>query len=163
QEELLERDIPVEPERTRTETPDWTRRDLEHEHTVVVEAALGVDGPVPQTDRARGIRNRRLDLARFAFRRLGRRRVDLLFEERALERVRLVEDGKHARLAIREQRFDRVLAPGDESFDEHAIGIGITLGADVSRREEISQPAESDDEAVPVVGADDAPAAREDE
>ena len=46
-----------------------------------------------------------------------RRDVDRLLEERAVERVRLVEEGQHAQRASVEQPFQRHLRPRDERLD----------------------------------------------
>ena len=53
EDQLLERDARAEPQRARTQAADRTRRDLEHRDAVAVDAQLGMDRPVGESDRAR--------------------------------------------------------------------------------------------------------------
>src|SRR5829696_9131772 len=101
--------------------------------------------------------NRPLHLAR----RLGRRDVDGFFEERPIEELGLVENRKYAQLTPGDHRFDRVLLPVDEAFDQQLVLQSAALRADFSTGEQSPYPVHRSLELTGVVGADHATAARQ--
>ena len=89
-----------------------------------------------------------------------RRHVDGLLEERAVERVRLVEERERLEPARHEEPLERDLAAGDELLDEQRAG-GLAAHGDVVAPEERGDAPEGGDELVRAVRADHAPARRE--
>ena len=96
-----------------------------------------------------------------AVRRRRRRDVDRLLEERAVERIGLVEDGKHVQRAVVHQPLERVLASGDEPFDQRDRVRVVPLGAHVGRSHSARSRSTAAASAGRIVGAHHAAAARQ--
>src|ERR671931_2128042 len=90
-------------QRPRAETADGTRGHFEDEHAACVDAALGMNGTVPQTDRSRASGDAAGDGVLNGAGRGRWRDVQRLFEKRPVERIRLVEDRKAVHLAVMHQ------------------------------------------------------------
>ena len=118
-----------------TQPPDRTGGDLEDEYSLVIDAALGVDRPMRQTDGLGGSCDGLDDCRLLARSRRWRRDVDRFLEERPVERVRLVEERQEEKPAVMQQPFERVFATGNEAFDEHHVMSVAAFGADVRRLE----------------------------
>ena len=77
-----------------------------------------MDRPLAQPERGGGAGARVDDGGLSSARQPGRRDVDRLLEEGAVERVGLVEEREHLELAVGQQALQRDLAPGDEVLDQ---------------------------------------------
>ena len=128
---MLETHPRPEREQPRAVAPDGAAGDLDDPRIAVVDAQLGVHRSLGQSvsgapftyplgrQRLHGPRQPR------------RRHVDRLFEEGAVERVRLVEDREHGQLSARQHAFERDLRPRDERLDEQRaalLGAGERIG-----------------------------------
>ncbi len=90
---------------------------FQHPCALLVVAQLGVDGAVAQADGVDGVRSG-LEKLPLHFGRLARRGdIESLFEVRAFQRVRFVEDRKWLEPAGGDQPFDGKLAARDVVFD----------------------------------------------
>src|SRR5690349_14359582 len=85
----------LEPQRAGAKAADRTRSHLQHEHTCVVHAALGVNRSVKQAERERGRVDGGTDRGELARRSPRRRDVNRFLEEGTVERLRLVEDSQN--------------------------------------------------------------------
>src|SRR5262249_20510901 len=106
--QFLERHTPGETQRLRAEASNRTRMRLEKPRALLVMPQLGMNRAVAEAEYADRLGNR---LEQFALRGLGRpgrRRVDRLFEVRALERIGLVENRERAELAMGGKAFDGI-------------------------------------------------------
>ena len=65
-----------------------------------------------------------------------RRDVERFLEERAVERIRLVEERQDVQRPVMEQPFERKLAAGDEAFDQHALVRVVPLRADIRKTQQ---------------------------
>ena len=92
---------------------------------------------------------------------LGRGHVDRLLEERPIERIWFVEDCEDIKLAVVHHTLDGKFPALDERLDEHDIVGLVPFDANVRRVENGPEPLERSHEACSIVGAHDAPAARE--
>ena len=108
----------IEAQDARAQPADRPRRDLEHEHAVMVDPAFRVDRTMPQPERLRGPLHGQIDLV-LGRRVDGRRRqIDRFFEERAVQWIRFVEQRERVELPARQESLDRVLPARNESLDE---------------------------------------------
>src|SRR4029079_6008305 len=82
--------------------------------------------------------------------------VDRLLEERAVHRVRLVENRERPEAAGSHQPFDRELPAFDEPFDDHRIVEVAAPATDVWRLEQRAKPVERSDQRRLIVNADHA-------
>ena len=74
-------------------------------------------GTIPQAERAHGILRDLPDCSLLQKGEAGGSHVDRLFEEGAVERVGLVEEGEDVEPAGHEQPLERHFGSGDELFD----------------------------------------------
>ena len=126
----------------------------------LVDAQLGVDGTLAETQGQRGPAG---DVGDRPLAVVGQPRgghVDRLLEERPVERVGLVEQGEHRQRAVDQEPLQRHLAAGDEPLDQHLVRS--LQGRDLRRAEDRLDPAERGHESVPIVGPDDAATRRQD-
>ena len=86
----------------------------------------------------------------------GRRRVNRLFEIRAVEWVGLVEQRQDVQRPVMHEALDRELTPFDEPLDEHCVMRIVALGADVGCTQHRAKPIERRKKRRPIVGPDDA-------
>src|SRR5215468_11279587 len=107
----------------RTETADRPGRDLDDPGAALVPAQLRVNGTVGEPERASPSRRLLLDLRLDIAREPGRRHVDRLLEERAFERVGLVEERERAEPSGRQEALERYLDSGDEVLYENVTGL----------------------------------------
>ncbi len=87
------------------------------------------------------------------------RQIDRFLEERAVERIRLVEDRQHLQRSVVQQPFQGVLAPGDEPFDECDRMCVIPFRAHLGLLHQRPQALERGGQPRGIVGAHHAPAA----
>src|ERR1700733_10294326 len=91
------------------ESADGPCGNFEHPNATLIDAHFGMDGTFGQAKcihrSLRGFNDRYL--GGWIFTRW--RHVNSLFEERAIQRIRLVEKRQHAKLSIRENAFEREL------------------------------------------------------
>ena len=132
-----------EREQPRAVAPDGAAGDLDDPRIAVVDAQLGVHRALGQAvggaSCAYPLGRERLD----RFRQPRRRDVDRLFEEGAVERVRLVEDREHGQRSARQHAFEGDLRPRDERLDEQRavlryaalLGAGGRIGQDAGGRD----------------------------
>src|ERR1700728_2925554 len=85
-----------------------------------------------------------------------RRDVDGLLEERAVERIRLVEKRQHAEFSLGEDAFERELAAFNEGFHLKKSILIFVQARDLWIGEQGRDPAESRDELRGMVGANHA-------
>ncbi len=137
-EELLERHcglriadcgLRLEAQRARTQAADRPGGDFEHEDAFSVHPALGVDRTVAQAERGGGAADTADDGALHVVGCGRGREIDRLLEERAVQRIGLVEDRERVQPAAGQQPFERVLTAGNESFDERRRVRLVPLGA----------------------------------
>src|SRR6266508_352791 len=135
QQQFLERDSltarVLELQRLRAETADGTRGNLQYEHIVRADAALGVDGAVIEPQRLHGIG----DAAANPF--FGGavcargRHVDRFLEERPLQRVGLIEQCKGMESTAIEQALESELSSVNVALDLDQIRGWIAHGTNV--------------------------------
>src|SRR5262245_40575271 len=157
EDQLLEAQARPERERARAETADRPGCDLEHEWAAVVDAKLGVDRALGETQCRARVARHRGDAGLRRRRKAGRRDVDRLLEEWTVEGIGLVDDREHVEAAAHEQALEGELAPGDELLDEQRAAR--SLGRRRVRPPEDGRDAlEGGDELAAIVRADHAPA-----
>src|ERR1700678_1343542 len=83
-----------------------------------------------------------------------RRNVEGLFEEWAVQRIGLVEQRKHAELAVRQDAFERELAAFDEALYLKKAVLILVQPRDIGICQQAFDPAERHRELGRVVGAD---------
>ena len=115
----------LEAQRLRAQPADRPRRHFEHVHALAVDAALGVHRTVMQPERLRRARHRRRDLRLDPGVHLRRRHVNRFLEERAVERIGLVEDRERPQRAVLEQALERELGAGNVLLDLDDVGFRI--------------------------------------
>ena len=115
---------------------------------------------VMESDRTRRLRHSCADCS--LGRRIGRRGSDVegLFEERAVERVRLVEDCEHLQVAVRHQALDGELAALDEPLDQCPSMFRVPLSLDVRSPEHAAKAMDGGLERLLIVCTHDAAAPR---
>ena len=121
----------VESNGPRAQAANRTRRDFEHVDALRVHSTLGVDGPVPETQRPRGGGDLVEDGLLHGVRGTRRRHVDRLFEERTNERIGFVEDDEGCEDAGRHHTFYRELVARDVGLDEDAAMCLVALAHDI--------------------------------
>ena len=136
QQQLLQRDCGLriadcglKAEGARAQAADRARGDFEDKDAVRVDAALGVDRTVMEAQRSRRARHAVDDGALRVGVRGRRRQVDRFLEERAVERIGLVEDRQHLEGAAMHHPFESVFAAGNEPFDERGCVRVVPFGA----------------------------------
>src|SRR5262249_59801343 len=90
-----------------------------------------------------------------------RRNVNRLFEERAVQRIRFVEDCKDPQDAVGHDAFEREFASRDVGLDEDLVLESGAGRPDLGPREQGSDPIERGTEPLGLVGAYDAAAPRQ--
>src|SRR5215467_3633075 len=93
--QVLEGQTGAERQGAGAEASDRARGHLEHERAALVQAKLRVDGALGEPERRARVAAHRGDTGLDGFRQTRRRHVDRLLEERAVERIGLVEDRQH--------------------------------------------------------------------
>src|SRR6185503_19825287 len=115
---FLERHAVAKSQRPRTKPSNCASGYLDHPRAVFIRSKLCVDWPFGQSHRANR-RGGRLDYLLLNFRAQPRRRhVNRFLEERTVERIRLVEDREHSKLAIGHQTFDGDFKARNKLFDQ---------------------------------------------
>src|SRR5688500_13640961 len=84
------------------------------------------------------------------------RDVEGLLEKRPVQGIRFVEQGQHAKLAVREKSFQGDLCPGDELLNEDLARGAVGGERDVGPLQDSHYAPESGHELRRVVSADDA-------
>src|SRR5688500_7252385 len=84
------------------------------------------------------------------------RDVEGLLEKRPIQGIRFVEQGQHAKLAVREKSFQGDLCPGDELLNEDLARGAVGGERDVGPPQDSHYAPESGHELRRVVSADDA-------
>src|SRR6266705_2124952 len=158
QDDLLERQTGAEAEGARAQAADAAGGELDEPGAAVVEAQLGVHGTFAQSEGAGGRGGRGRDRLLDARGQARGRDVQSLFEERTVERVRLVEQGQDLETAGDQDPFQGDLDAGNELLDEDETGGVPSLLLDVRLIEQGPDAPEGRDELSRVVGANDAAA-----
>jgi len=116
---------------------------------------------VPQTQRLRGSADPVDDRA-LRLRGCGRgRQVNGLFEERAVQRIGLVEDRQSLQSPVTHQSLDGTFPPRDEPLDQRRRMRVIPLGAHVGLLHQRPQPLEGRGKSFRIIGAHHATAPRQ--
>src|SRR6185436_18479412 len=104
----------------------------------------------------------RLDDALLDYRRRNRwHAIDRLFEERTVERVRLVDNGERLQRSVSQQTFNRVFRAGNERLDQHVPVRLVSLEPNVACRKQATHPVERREEFLLVIHTDNTSTARE--
>ena len=104
----------------------------------------------------------RLDDALLDRRRRHRRHpVDRFFEERTVERVRLVDDGQRLQRSVSQQAFNRVFRAGNERLDQHVSMRLVSFEPNVARRKQATHPLERGEQLLLAVHTNNTSTARE--
>ena len=96
-------------------------------YSLSVDATFRMDGTVMKSECAGRARHGFHDRVLCRPWRARGRHVDGLFEERAVQWIRLVEDREDLERPFGQCAFDRVLATGNEGFDQHVVVSAFTL------------------------------------
>ena len=160
QHQLLEREAGAKTQGAGAQAADGAGGDLDdHGRTAGRQAELGVDRAGSQAQRGGGGGGRGLDGLLGGGGQARGGDVDGLLEERAVERVRLVEQGQGAEHAPGEQPFQRDLRARDERFAQDLTRSGGVQLQQLGGLQQPAQASEGEAESGGVVGAHDPAAA----